>query len=188
MTRSFRPEPLPEGSLDRVLDAGRRAPSAGYSQGTAFLVLESPEARRRYWDVTFPPERRLDYPWPGLFDAAALIVVLADEEAYLARYRESDKAASGLGESVDAWPVPYWLTDAAMAAENLLLAATDEGLGALFFGIFSGEAEVLEAFGVPERLGAVGVVALGLPAGDRPSRSLARGRKPLDEVVHRDRW
>ena len=56
------------------------------------------------------------------------------------RYAEPDKAATGLGRSAAAWPVPYWTVDAAFAVMTLLLAAEDAGLGALFFGVFQGEA------------------------------------------------
>ena len=47
------------------------------------------------------------------------------------------EAGPGL-EREEAWPVPYWQTDTAMAVQNLLLLAEDRGLGALFFGLFGG--------------------------------------------------
>ena len=139
MVRSFRRDRVPQVVLDRVLDAGRRAPSAGHSQGWAFMVLEGEEQTAQYWDTTFPdPGARATFAFPGLFDAPVLILPLAHADAYVARYAEPDKAATGLGQSADAWPVPYWTVDTSFAAMLMLLAAVDEGLGALFFGIFSG--------------------------------------------------
>ena len=70
----------------------------------------------------------------------------------------------------------------------MLLAAVDEGLAALFFGIFSHEAELLDALGVPAGLQPIGTIAIGYGAPDRPSGSLRRGRRGLDQVVHRGGW
>lgn len=71
---------------------------------------------------------------------------------------------------------------------TILCACADRGLGALFFGLFEHEAAVRGRFGVPEGLRAVGAVALGHPAPDRPSSSLRRQRRPLAEAVHRGAW
>jgi nitroreductase len=192
MVRAFLPEPVPAAVLDRVLDAGRRAPSAGNSQGWAFLVLEGPEQTGAYWDVTFPDRAaRGAFAFPGLFDAPVLVLPLANADAYVARYAEPDKASTGLGESTDAWPVPYWTVDTSFAAMLMLLAAVDEGLGALFFGIFAGADELLRSLGVPETHAAIGTIALGWPDPERDRRggsSASRGRRGLDDVVHRGRW
>ena len=58
MCRSFLADPVAPTVLDRVLDAGRRAPAAGNSAGTHLVVLEGPAETSRYWDVTLPAERR----------------------------------------------------------------------------------------------------------------------------------
>src|SRR3954454_18088398 len=164
MVRVFRPDPAPPAVLDRVLEAGRRAPSAGHSQGWAFLVLEGDEQTAAYWDVTFPdPSAREAFAFPGLFDAPVLILPLSNADAYVARYAESDKAATGLGASADAWPVPYWTVDTSFAAMLMLLAAVAEGLGALFFGIFAGAEELLRSLGVPEPSSPIGTIALRWP-------------------------
>jgi nitroreductase len=70
-----------------------------------------------------------------------------------------------------------------------LLAAVDEGLGALFFGQFEHEAAVKAALGIPADRRPVGTIALGYAAEDqRPSRSSQRPRRPLADIVHRARW
>jgi membrane-associated protease RseP (regulator of RpoE activity) len=79
----------------------------------------------------------------GAAALAALIIPLAHAQAYVDRYAEPDKTTTGLGHSADDWPVPYWLVDTAMSSMLMLLAAVDQGLGALFFGIFDHEAELL---------------------------------------------
>lgn len=192
MCRDYTDEPLATAVLDGLLDLARRAPSAGFSQGFSFLVLEGPQQTATFWDRTLPAERRPGFPWPGLLQAPVLVLPLAHSQAYVDRYAEPDKARTGLGASADAWPIPYWYVDTAMATQNLLLAAVDAGLGALFFGIFQHEAELLADLGVPEGHRPVGAVAIGHPAPGalvRPEGSAGRrARRPLDEIVHRGRW
>jgi nitroreductase len=188
MVRNFVADPIDPVVVDRIIDAGRRGPSAGFTQGTELLVLEGREQTARYWDAALAVEDRAGFPWPGLLNAPLLILPLADADAYVRRYAEADKAASGLGTGTEAWKVPYWHVDASFAAMLMLLAVVDEGLGALFFGLFDHEPEVLAEFGVPDHLRAIGTIAVGHPAPDRPSASLERGRRPFDEVVHRGGW
>ena len=188
MVRSFLPTPIEIDVVDRMIDLARRSPSAGYSQGIDFVVLQGREQTERFWGV--PAMRSYwESVFPQLLDAPVLVLPIADRDAYLRRYSEPDKASAGLQEA-GAWPVPYWLTDTAMATMVLLLAAVDEGLGALFFGVFRGaDIEVLERLGVPDGRDLVGVVAIGHPADDRPSGSGAtRPRRPLSEVIHRGAW
>jgi nitroreductase len=72
---------------------------------------------------------------------------------------------------------------------NLLLAATNEGLGAGFFAIGRGETELLAALGVPSGRRPIGVVALGHPsADDAPSPSVSRGRINPARRLHWERW
>lgn len=189
MVRSFQARPVPEGTVEQLVDAARRAPSAGNAHGLAVVALEGPDETARYWDVALPAERRASFPWPGLLAAPVLLVVCCRPEAWVERYTEPDKARTGLGEGTDAWAVPYWFVDTAFAAMLAQLAAIDAGLGALFFGLFEHERPVLDALGVPEGWRAVGAIAVGWPAeDDRPSRSAARGRQTRDDVLHRGGW
>ena len=189
MVRSFERRSVPADVLDRVLDLARRVPAAGNAQGLDLVVLEGSEQTARYWDASLAPERREGFPWPGLLDAPVLIVPVGDPDAYVARYAEPDKARTGLGEGADAWPVPYWYVDTAFSAMVTLLAAVDEGLGALFFGLFEHEGAVKEALGIPAGRRPVGTIALGYATPDqRPSASSQRPRRPVDDVVHRGRW
>lgn len=193
MVRAFGPDPaapapIPMATVDALLDAARRAPSAGNTQAVRFLVLDTPEAVAGYWAITLPPGRREEFAWPGLLVAPVLVVVLVDPAAYVARYAEPDKAGTGLGEGPEAWTVPYWWVDAGAVVQNLLLAVVDAGLAACLFGLFHHEEAVLAAHEVPDGWRAVGTVALGRPGPDRPGRSASRPRPPLDDLVHRGGW
>ena len=193
MCRDFTDAPIDAGVLDGMLDLARRVPSAGYSQGFSFYVLEGPAATARFWDTTLPEDRRASFPWPGLLRAPVVVIPLAHADAYVARYGEPDKVAAGLGDRAEDWPVPYWFTDCAMAVQNLLLACTDAGLGALFFGIFRNEAALLAELGIPSGHRPIGAVAVGWPtetarAKGREASASTRERRSLEEVVHRGRW
>jgi len=193
MVRAFRPDPIAADVLDRVLGAARRAPAAGNTDGTDLLVLEGRHQTACYWDVTLPAgDARERFGHPRLLDAPVLVLPLVNEGAYLDRYSEPDKAATGLGESPDRWPVPYWTVDTSFAAMLVLLAATNEGLGALFFGIFQGERGLLAALGVPDGRRPIGTIALGWPDLDadaaKPGLSATRPKRSLDDAVHRGRW
>lgn len=189
MTRAFRTDPLPAGTLERLVDLASRAPSAGKSQGWHLVALEGAETAR-FWDATLPAERRDTFRWRRLLDAPAILLPFADPQAYVDRYSEPDKSRTGLGAGMHAWPAPYWTIDASMAVMTLLLAAEDSGLGALFFGVFRGEAELREALGVPGGFELLGAIALGYPAeGDEDrGRSAARARRQPGEIIHRVRW
>jgi nitroreductase len=188
MVRAFQDRPLPPGVLDRMLDNALHAPSAGFSQGWAFVVLEGREQTSQLWDASFPSaEARSEFGLGGLFSAPAVILALSHKQAYLDRYAEPDKGVADKRESF--WPAPYWDIDTGFAALLMLLTAVDEGLGALFFG-FPAErlGEIKAAFGIPEPYSLIGAVAVGWRAPDTPSPSLKRGRRPASEVVHRGRW
>jgi nitroreductase len=186
MVRNFDDRPLESAVVERIVSNGLRAPSAGFTQGWAFLVLQGREETSRFWDATFASaEARASFRWQGLFAAPLLIVSLSHKDAYLDRYAEPDKGWTDRSEAH--WPVPYWDVDAGFASLLMLLTAIDLGLGALFFGVFEVD-RFRAAFGVPDAYTPVGALAIGHALADEPSPSLARGRRPLDAVVHRGRW
>ncbi|MDG1267216.1 MAG: nitroreductase family protein [Ilumatobacter sp.] len=189
MTRAFVPDPIEPGLIEELVALASRAPSAGKTQGWHVVVLEGADEVARYWDITLPTEKRVSFRWQHLLDAAVLMIVLADPSAYVDRYAEPDKARTGLGASAEAWPAPYWTIDTSMAAMTLLLAAEDNGLGALFFGVFQHEADVRAEFAIPDGLEIVGAIALGHPREDHGAgRSSNRARRAPGQIIHRGRW
>ena len=188
MVRAFEARPVPRAVLDRVLDLARRIPAAGNTQGLDLVVLEGDQTAR-YWNASLSVEARATFPWPGLLDAPVLVIPVGDPAAYVDRYAEADKARTGLGAGADAWTVPYWYVDTAFAAMVALLAAVDEGLGALFFGQFEHEDAIKRTLGIPADRCPVGTIAIGYAAArQRPSKSSLRPRRPFGEVVHRGGW
>ncbi|PFG39158.1 nitroreductase [Georgenia soli] len=199
MVRRYSPEPVDPAVVDRLLRHAVRAPSAGFSQGWGFLVLDRPDDVARFWAAATPPARaaRPDSWLRGMRTAPVVVVPFSSEAAYRRRYAEPDKAGAGPARDAAAgaggprWGVPYWHVDAGMASLLILQTAVDEGLGACFFGVPPGRVAALRAeFGVPEEYAPVGAITVGHPAPEeRPGGSAtSRRRRPLDEVVHRGRW
>jgi nitroreductase len=188
MVRRFDQRPVPREQVDRVIDIGRRAPSAGFAQGLELLVLDTPESIAEFWRITEDPE----HGWPPADVAAGptvLVLPLPDARRYLERYSQPDKIAFGLDRKAN-WPVPFWDIDAAMAAMLMLLAAVEEGLGGWFFGITHGERALLDQFRVPSHLRPIGILGFGYRAEDEaPTGSWTRRpRRRLEDQVHRNGW
>ncbi|MGH3383232.1 MAG: nitroreductase family protein [Nocardioidaceae bacterium] len=189
MVRNYADEPVDPAVVDRMLEHAIRSPSAGFSQGWAFLVLDQPADVERFWRATSPPDAPGDgSPWlQGMRRAPVVIVPLSCKDAYLDRYTEPDKGWTDRDEA--RWPVPYWHIDTGMASLLMLQTAVDEGLGGCFFGIPPDRTTAFRAeFGVPERYTPIGAITVGVPAPDRRSPSLRRGRRGISDVVHRSTW
>ena len=193
MTRAFDARPLAPGVLDGLVDLASRAPSAGKTQGWHLVVLEGAQTAQ-FWDSTLPAIKRDSFRWQRLLTAPVIALPLADSKAYVERYAEPDKAQTGLGGGVSAWPAPYWTIDTSMAVMTLLLAAENVGLGALFFGVFRGERELRHRLGIPAGPELLGAIALGYPApssddaASGPGRSAARERRSSRQIIHRGSW
>ena len=180
MVRTFTSEPVPQASVDRILGNAVRGPSAGFSQGQAFLVLSGDDLPK-FWAVASEAVSE------SAQTAPLLIVPMSSKRVYLDRYAQPDKGWTDRDES--RWPVPYWYVDAGCVAMLLLLAAVDEGLGALLFGIVPADIPAFRrAFDVPEHYDVVGCVAVGHPDPSAPRRDLSSRRRPTDELVHHGRW
>jgi len=190
MVRSYTEEPVDAAVVERALHNATRAPSAGFSQGWGFLLLDTREDVRRFWTATSDEDDLTDPDdWlTGMVRAPVVVVPCSSKAAYLKRYAEQDKGWTDEDEA--RWPVPFWHMDAAMASLLILQTAVDEGLGACFFGVPPEHvASLKEAFGIPDAFDPVGAITIGHPAtGGAAGSPTRRPRKAVDEVVHRGHW
>ena len=197
MVRAFCADRVERSVIANIVDLASRSPSAGKTQGWHLVVLEGKDTER-FWRATMGDETRERFRWKHLLDAPVIALSFADPQAYLDRYSASDKSRTGLGDSLAAWPAPYWTIDASFATMTMLLAAHDEGLGALFFGVFNGEQQLRDDLRVPTHLQLIGAVALGyerLPdATEADDTAFSRGasaglpRASTDHIVHYGGW
>jgi FMN reductase [NAD(P)H] len=182
MVRAYKPDPVPRDAIERIVATVRRAPSAGFSQGQRLLVVTEQATRDAIGDLLG------DRQWVS--DAPVLIVVGVREDDYHDRYRKPDKVVDG--QEIE-WPVPYWHFDAGAAAMLILLAAIDEGYAAGLFGVF---VEAMAAFkqllNIPDDVAVTSCITLGKPADDSSwdalTSRLTQARKPVDDLVHWERW
>lgn len=191
--RYYRPDPVPDDVLRRVLDGARWAPTGGNRQGVRFLVVRDAARRRRLkelylplWeqyaersrDVSDVPRPRMlanaDHMARHLDEIPALIVVCARLADLLATDRHLGRLSIVGGASV--YP----------AVQNLLLSARAEGLGtALTTLLCAVEPQVKDLLAIPEGVATAALVALGRPEAPFPGRLV---RKPLRETCFADAW
>ena len=187
MVRSYDPDrPVPGPLRDKLIRHALRAPSAGFSQGWGFLVLEEAADRALFWSTTATGQA--PDGWLTRMRTAPLIIVpMSNKSVYLDRYAQDDKGWTDRDES--RWPVPYWDIDTGFAALLIHLTAVDQGLASCFIGLPADRvADFKAAFGVPEPFTPIGALTVGYGAPDKRSPSLRRGHRPVDDVVHHGRW
>ena len=191
MVRRCADRPLDVAVVEELLGLAHRAPSAGWSQGQAFVVVVDQDRRAAIAVAAGEPDHLQRGFDPWLSSAPVLVVPCADERAYHRRYAAPDKGGGQRGRQVGpaAWDVPYWWLDLGAAVQNLLLLATEAGLAAGFLGAHAvdGLSDLLD---LPRSVHPAGVVTLGHPPADEPppTTSQRRGRRELSAVVHHDRW
>ena len=173
MVRSFDATPVELDWLDELCADALWAPTAGNSAGVRMYTVGR-EHVLDYLDVATDAAWRQSSPrYAGLSRAGAVVLVTTRPQDYLARYGEADKARSGLAQR-DAWAVPYWTTDAAMATMALLLLLEEAGLQAALWGNFRHERDVLAWAGASDEE-LVASVLIGRGDGqDSASASLER--------------
>jgi len=161
MIRKFRPDPVSDEVVRRIVRTARRAPSAGHTQPWNYVVVREAAIRRRL--------ARAALGQMFVADAPVVIVPCADRARSRSRYgSEGDR---------------YAIIDTAFSSLLLLLAIVEEGLGACFVGAFY-EDQVSKLLQLPEPVRPLAVVPVGVPA-EQPGRLPLR---PLDTVLHYEHW
>ena len=185
MVRHFSGGPISKEVIDGMLELAQRAPSAGFSQGSAYVVITDPEVKRKVAMLQGEENYRAGGFHGWISEAPVAIVACVSEKIYHDRYNEADKLDEE-GREIE-WPTPYWFFDIGAGCMIMLLAAVDAGLSAAFSGVFDvvGTKELL---GIPAHFHPVGVISIGKGEKDVRSPSLKRGRKRFADVVHYDAW
>lgn len=159
--RAFRNVAIPEDALQRILEAGRIAPSARNIQEWKFIVVRDPETRRR------------------LVPACANQTFVAEAPVVIAGCATVTDYVMRCGQ-------PAYAIDLAIAIDHMTIQAAAEGIGTCWIGAFY-EDKVREVLGVPEGIRVVQLLCLGVP--EEPlDPDLPKKRKALSEIVVEDRW
>ena len=190
MVRSFTDQSVAPEIVERIMDAARRGPSAGYSQGVEFVLVTDDAMRDKIAHPYEAMHAKSGHP-NFVAQAPVQIVICANAEIYKSRYREPDKMRVRKDISDDdLWRIPYWYTDAGCAMMLILLATVNEGLAAAFVG---GSIDRLrKLLEIPEEHTPIGIALIGHEAPDARQygdvSADKRPRRPLADVVHRERW
>jgi nitroreductase len=141
MTRSFDGTPVDLAWLEGICADALWAPTAGNAAGVRFHLVGADHVDEYFEVATDAIWRQESRRYKGLARAGAVVLVTARPDDYLERYGEPDKTSSGLTDR-DAWPLPYWHTDAAMATMALLLLLEESGWQATLWGNFRHDNDV----------------------------------------------
>lgn len=156
--RAFTHEDVSEEEIEKLIDAARRAPSAGNIQPWEFIVVRKPETKHRLsiaaLDQTF------------IEKAPVVIVVCANQT-------RSSRGYGARGFHL------YCLQDTAAAIQNILLTACTLKLATCWVGAFK-EEEARKTLNLPEGIRPISIIPVGHPA----EKPMARSRRPLSEIVH----
>ena len=185
MVRHFTPDPVPLETIDRILDLAQHAPSAGFSQGSAYIVITDAETKKRVAKLQGEEEYSSGGFHRWISEAPVALVACVSEKLYHDRYNEPDKLDEQ-GKEIE-WPTPYWFFDIGAGCMVVLLGAVDAGLAAAFSGVFDVKG-MKELLGIPPDSHPVGVISIGYGAEDVRSPSLKRGRRRRAEVIRYERW
>ena len=154
--RAYKADSIPEEKLNKVLEAGRLAPSAKNLQDYKFVVVTD-EGKRKELTAAAANQSFVG-------EAPVVIVAVSLDPDYV------------MSCEVPAYPV-----DVAIAIDHMTLAAVEEGLGTCWIGAFS-QNKAKEILNIPANLKVVALLPLGFPA-DNPKE---KSRKSLEELVSRD--
>jgi nitroreductase len=157
--RKYQVKPVEDEKLRMILEAARLGPSAANRQPCSVIVVSKPEVRRSLL-AAYPPE------WFAL--APVILVVCANP---LEAWRRRD------GEE-------FWKIDAAICMQNMILVSAELGLGTCWIGAFD-EKATKKALSIPDEIRVVAMAPLGYPAEEKYP---AVDRKPLEKMVHYDKW
>jgi nitroreductase len=158
--RTYEDRPIPPEDLERILEAARRTPSSMNEQPWDFVLCTERETLRE-----------LSRTWRYATHVAGSAATVALVAARVADPDERDSVSYDLGQ----------------ATLQMMVTAADLGIGSSHASV--GDQDLARrVLGLPPDRSCVGLIAFGYPA-DRPLRPIARpDRRPLEQVVHRERW
>jgi len=160
--RLFKGKDLPSGIVEKLVELANLAPSAGNLQARDFIIVRDQKIKNELTAAALFQD--------FISQAPVAVVVTANLRRTEGRYGERGRTL-------------YCLQDSAAAIQNLLLAAHSEGLGAVWIGAFD-EERVTEILDLPGHARPIAIIPVGYP----DEEPMARGRIPLKELIHYEKW
>ena len=184
--RQFKPEPVPDGLIRKLIESATKAPSGSNRQPWRFVIIRDAEVKlrigeyyRQAWEAAY--ENQSSPPRPIQPRIRASAANLADRmhevPVLILACIEHDGSPSSMGRGASIYP----------AVQNLLLAARGLGLGSVITTLHKRyEREVKELLGIPENVETAALLPVGYPADS--SRYGSTLRDPGEEVTFWERW
>ncbi len=160
--RKYTDKKIDAETMHKLLECGMSGPTCVNSRDWAFIVVDDKELLKGLSQCNGRVAGMLP-------DAAAAIIVCGDLERAFSRAPD------------------YWIEDASIATQNILLAASAMGLGAVWLGTYPQEdkvANVRELMRLPDEIVPLSIVALGYPAEEKPDDKLTYE----EDRVHYNKW
>lgn len=160
--RQFTTEEVDKEVIYDILELGHKAPSAGNLQARDFILINSPTTKKKLKKAAYGQEFVKECPW--------VIVVCANKERSAKRYGDRGRSL-------------YSIQDASAAVENILLAVTDRGLGAVWVGAFD-EGGVSNILDIPDEVRPVALIPIGHPK----SKPNVPKKMDVEKITHEGKW
>ncbi len=172
--RRFSGRPVEDEKLQALFEAVRMSPSWANRQCWRFVVVRDVRTREAISDLSYvesffaPKGYKVNPSKKGLAEAPVVIVACADP-----------------AQSGSIWDQPYYMTDAGIASQTLMLAAHGLGLGTVFVGVFD-DPKLRSLLNIPAGIRIVGLFPVGYPLDE--TKKEAPPRKPVGEIVFSEKW
>ncbi|KAL4938439.1 hypothetical protein BDV06DRAFT_56337 [Aspergillus oleicola] len=175
-TRSFLPTPLSRGVLENLIAAAQSAPTSSMQQSYSIIAIQDSAHK----DAVSRICGNQDF-----IRQAPLFLIFCADLNRMSRISEKYEVENKALERIDMLLTA--VVDAALAAQNAVVAAEAIGLGTCFVGGVRNHAkELVELLNIPERM--FGLVGLAIGYSDPSVKEEVKPRLPMEEILHYERW
>ena len=184
--RYFKPDPVPDELIHKLIEAASKAPSGGNRQGWKFLVIRDQATKdvigdyyEKGWEAAYGTDNPNPPPIQSHVRRSAdyLARHMAESPVLIMACIEHDGGPSTMGRGSSVFP----------AVQNLLLAARALGLGSCLTSLHKRyEDEIKELLDIPENVETAALLPVGFPADN--ARYGPTRRAPVEEIAYREKW
>jgi nitroreductase len=177
--RNYTNKKIPKETLKELIELANWAPSPSHAENREFVIITDEKTKKKMDEATGNQH----------YGGSALIVVLSKKdwmeknrfkELCINEWKIGDEKT--IDKYFDQWAEMWRIQDAAIATENLLLAAWNKGIGSCWMGVFD-EEKIKKILGISDTHSVTAVISLGYF--DKSHKST---RKSADELIHWERW